>query len=429
MNGLRTYERDPSIPVRAGDADLCPPAPERLTALVDSALRRDESLQATSARLCHVRWKPHVALAALYAVRFDDGAERLVTWKRYATDKAERAARGTWRSRTELEPHLLPGAAWPGERVVVSVFPWDRALPGLARAFDVKRTCRRLAETPRFEGLDLRHRRSSALLLRYKPERRAVVRFDAVLRAEDRRRSTLPVGVRILPRSDAARVARARRDARLDGLGLAPAWIGAEARSGLVFEEWLDVRPCAHDDFSPSREAGLALAGLHALPCADEQVEIGAAALADALPLFEVDRKLWTAAHALVSSAWCGSTRATWVHGDFHPDQTARETTAGRLRVLDWDALRIGNPLEDLASWIADAVAVEDPDAPEALLAGYLEGGGIEPDPAELDAAVARGLFLRAAAALRRIESDAPRKAEILLARAKAHRLAHGGAR
>lgn len=408
MNGLRAYERDTSLPARAGDAALCPPSEAELVRRVNGVEGLLPAL-ALEAHWEHARWKPHVSCAALAAVRAADGSEHLVTWKRYATDKAHHVAAdrvapdgGPVRNQRTSEDH--------DANTVWSVFPDDRILPGLPRALDVQRSCRLLAGVEPFAGLNLRHRRSRATLVRYKPERRAVVRLDAVVRDERDQLRTLPVGVRVLAPAAAERVVAARRVACLPR-ELAPELLTHESRTGLVLETWWNVVGLSHDDFSCAREAGRLLARLHALDVPAPATTRFDPASGVELALFEVDRELSAAAHEWIAEAAPFDAPATWVHGDVHPDQFARERGSGALRLLDWDATRVDADLVDLASFAADAAVAGAEEAEAEWFAGYREAGGRVPHARDLSRAVAAALVARAAGALRRVERDGVAKA------------------
>lgn len=427
MNGLRDYRRDTTLPARAGDRDLCPPDVELFAGLVN-VVPGLLSARAVDARYEHARWKPHVSCAVLAAVRCDDGVERLVTWKRYATDKARHVAADTQADVARGAPAGASVVVLPHEHVVLTAFPGDRVLDGLERAFDLQRSCRLLAASPRFEGLQLRHRRSAARLVRYKPERRAVVRLDLVARDAANELRTVPVGLRALPIEDAARAARARRESGVAVCGLAPELLVHEERTGYLFETWLDVASCAHDDFTTSREVGAKLARLHARPVPAGTPSRRVESLEIESTLFELDRAAWASVGAWRGLARPVESATAWIHGDVHPDQVARERVRGEALLLDWDALRLGGSVVDLASWIADAEAADTGSteaatraAREELLAGYADEGGIVPDERDLDRAVAAALMSRAASAVRRLEEGAVDTARrwIELARAR----------
>jgi aminoglycoside phosphotransferase (APT) family kinase protein len=189
-----------------------------------------------------------------------------------------------------------------------------------------------------------------------------------------------------------------------------------DARAGIVYEEWLDVEPCPRGAFEIAREAGALLARLHADPAPlgppTPRHDSGAA-----IELLRTQPTLRTRTLALPTRASRPTPR--WIHGDFHSDQLARARDGGALRLLDLDRLGSGDVLEDLAAWIADHLLERPSDGLQAasseLLAGYVEGGGEPPQARELALAVGEALVQRAAAMLRRLESDAASRAARIL--------------
>lgn len=422
MNGLHQYERDLALPVVLGDVGLCPPTPDEIQDIVESTLRADLGIHAAGASLCHARWKPHTSMCASYAVRFDDGSEHLVTWKRYAGDKASGLAKALGRRSSNYVTPLLPVIVLPDERVVISTFPHDRVLRGLETALDPKRICRRLASTAGFAGANLRHRRSRSVLMRYKPERRAVFCFAAAVRDEERSLTTTSVGVRVLPTAAAARLVRARAASGIDDLGWVPALQGDNQQAGLVFEQWLCVLPLAHDDFSRSTEIAALLAELHSLPCSNAPEKPREQDTRELLTLFEFDRSVWNRARSIIETPFQTGHRPCWTHGDLHPDQVAQDARTGELRILDWDCLAVRDPLFDVASFAADALAAGAFAAAAQFVDAYRAEGGAPFTEAALDVAVAQALCARAAACLRRLERGATAQAQRLLELAEARR-------
>lgn len=419
MNGLREHLRDASLPAAAGEPGLQPPDEAAVLELVREHLLRPGAPAPTAADWTYARWKPGVSLAAGYALRWPDGERRLLLVKLYAGDKARHLA-----ARPEPDdagpaggdPRLRPGAALAGHGRALAVYPHDRELPGLPRLLDLQRTRRLLAEAGVFGERVVRAHRSRAVLLRHRPEARAVLRLELGLKAPDGARSTETLAARVLPPAEAARVAAARAASR--HLRGAPRLLAVEERTGLLFEEWLDVEAQRPDDFSRAGPAGRMLAGLHAPAPGTPRVDD----LQAHAPLFAWHPRLAALAAGARAPAPAGAAR--WTHGDFHPDQLAVERGSGELRLLDLDRLGPGRAVDDLASWVADAL-VAAPDAPplEAaapLLDGYAAAGGAPPVARELQAALASALVSRAAAALRRLEDGAVGRAARLLESARA---------
>ena len=421
MTGLRGWERERSWPERAGDAGLVPPGEDELLALVCRHALRDGAASPLAATWVYARWKPGVSICAAYELAFDGSPEPLlVVLKRYADDKARELA-----ERPEPEPREDSGSPLRGSVVLPEQrshlwTEWsDRALPGLGRLLDMRRTKRLLAEQGVFAPLQLRSHRSGLTRLRYRPERRAVLRLDAALRGSEGCALTERLGVRALTPDTAARVARRRRAlGHLPGL---PDLLAAEERTGLLFEQWFDGLAALHDPVSAEPAAGQVLAALHAAPAPSEAREVDGP---------EPTRALlgWDPALAGLLSrarAGFGATAAgpsCWVHGDFHLDQLARSGDGRAPLLLDLDALAPGEAGDDLASWIADRLADEPQlgfgDAACGLLEAYEQAGGRTPRFPRLRELVVRALVDRAEGCLRRLERDAVDRAAALLGRA-----------
>jgi len=427
--GLRGHERDPSLPARAGEPGLVAPAPEELLELVSARLLRPGAPKPHTAELTYARWKPGTSITAGYAVEFADGERRTVSLKRYAGSKADALFR-----RVQAEPRadttddrLKPRAVLPQRGLHLWAFPHDRALPGLERLLDLLRTARMLAELGLFAPLEMRPGPSQVEVLRYKPERRAVLGLRLALRPPGHGpRTWKRLAARALVPGQAARLAVERR--ALEGHPVLPELLAVQPRTGLVLEEWLDVRTQDPDTFDHAPQAGVALAALHrsARPARSASRRDPAALRA----LFELDPELTAASAGLEEP----SARDTcWIHGDFHPDQVAFERDGGATRLLDLDGLGAGDPARDLATWIADHLALDEAvdfeRASGPLLAGYRAGGGEAPEPAHLGDCVVWALVQLAAGRVRRLERGAVERALALLRRARSIAPQRGAAR
>jgi len=165
---------------------------------------------------------------------------------------------------------------------------------------------------------------------------------------------------------------------------------------------WLQAVPGrALLDLPPAQAAalaqplGLQLAALHGTPVDGARLlkpgalraRLGevASLLADALPASR--RPLARAAERLAHGLhWIQNQPAATLHGDLHPRNVLADD--GRLGLIDLDGLCRGPALLELGSWWAEGIyrAVLDGDAPlrdaaqwEALLGGYVQGGGTPP--------------------------------------------------
>mgnify|MGYP002636126822 CR=1 FL=1 len=354
-----------------------------------------------------------MSLCSAYELQFSDGGEQLVVLKRYRGDKAAALAQRdqrTSRGDGELPSALLPSAVVSDERLHLWCEGDDRELPGPQRLGDMRRTKRLLAAQGVFAPLQLRSHRSRLTRLRYRPERRAVYRLDAALRGDDGARGEGRLAVRALPPDVAARVVVHRTDH--GGASFLPRLVASEPRSGLLFEEWLDVTSCADDDFQNAAVAGTLLAQLHR-PAPASAGAAPAAPSGDE-PLFAWNSQLAELAGTPTRALHSGP--GHWTHGDFHPDQLAFTRDGGEPRLLDLDGLAPGDHHADLADWIADElVARPHTDlrrAGAALLASYADAGGPVVDREHLSRRVQLALVCRAAASLRRLEVNGLAKAQ-----------------
>ncbi len=394
MIGLRRHRRDARLCERFGTLR----APSE-TEVVERVARHlvINGAPPTHAEWTYARWKPGTALTVAHEVTFADGSACTIVSKQHAGEKLDAP-----RPYDGLESALRAHAIVPELRATLSSFPHDRELPGLERCFDMRRLARHVDAHALFGTLRMRPGPSKVTTLRYKPERRAVLMLALRLRErDDAPRESAQLIVRVHPEDVAARIAETRR--AFDAVatqGLAPRLLAADERGGVLFEEWFDVAAFEPDVFDHARTAGALLAQLHALPCTSvahaERVEAFDEWRA-IVPQFEGIESLWhdTPSHD-----------ASWIHGDFHPDQVAA-LRAGGYCLLDLDALVVGAPTSDLASWIADHVAatgVEWRDAARPLLDAYVDAGGAVPDERALARAVARALVRLAAGALRRLQ-------------------------
>ncbi len=415
MIGLREYVRDLALPGRLGEPDLVVPPEEVLLDSVRRVLELPGGPRAERARCTFARWKPGTSITAGFVVGLSNGEEHHVTWKRYRGDKARSIAASFRPDRyasANLDALQPNGVDLEGNAVLYA-FPVDRILPGLARVLDMRRTSHQVDRARLFEPWIVRRRASRVHVLRYKPERRAVLRLELKLRDGGEGRARREVIARVLPPRHAARTVAARHAFEAAGDLPIPRLLLAEAHSGILFEEFLTLGAPGEDEFAEVAGAGELLARLHALPAPEDAEPVPGPARSDWL-----DRVPGLGERARRVPAAVPGRGATWIHGDFHPDQVVRGADGDTVHLLDLDELRVGDPVDDLASWAADEIAfgVAAPSgAGEALLDAYAAAGGRPPTPAVFNARVADALVRRAEAALRRCEAGAIERAEHLV--------------
>ncbi len=409
MSGLRRWERDASLPERAGDPLLRAPGEAEIAERLSSLLLPAESPPVAAVDWTYARWKPGVSITCAYDVCLEDGKRFEVAAKRYADGKESSLAG----RRPAAERVVLPE-----ERLALWTLPGDRILTGIAAFLDARKVARLIEENDLYPKRAIRRRLLERAILRYKPERRIVARLDLHLRNVEPDRTSLVA--RLHPPERAATIAAARRAWQVEVAEAFTPWLHvADTRRGLLLETWFDVETPPAGTFAHAGDAARLLAALHRpafsidLPSRDEPD--------DQRPLFATNPELERAysMHPRVEPAAI----RVWCHGDFHPDQIAYGRRSGRPRLLDLDRLHAGEPARDLASWIADHLD-EDPratfeDAAGPLVEPYLEAQGPAVDPHRLALLVADELVLRAAAAIRRLESGALEHARASLERAR----------
>jgi len=422
VTGLRSYTRDGRLPAQFGDEALCLLEEDEVLRLVREHLSESHARTYTSTELIHARWKPGVSSAATYILSKSKGRSRTLTIKRYATSKAADIA-ASYRPSPFAEKKLAkaglkPFYADPAERMCAFTYPADRMLPGLPRALDRKRATRMVEELLGLDDMTLKRHATKLELLRYKPERRAVMLLETVRREGDLSERFL---LRVHPPAVAAAAARSRAScATIGEQGLGPRFIGCEERTGTLLEEMLAGRAPAPDCFDHAEQMGALLARLHALPCPTNDAA-AASAREEVADWFHFAPELQHSALGLSDLAPRSTT--SWIHGDVHPDQVLIDEL-GNARLIDLDGLAVGDPQVDLGSWICDHLMETDEvgfeDAAAPLLAGYRNAGGRPGETASLVRLVVHELALRAAASLRRMQVGALDRAHDLLERARA---------
>ncbi|MEW6745090.1 MAG: phosphotransferase [Planctomycetota bacterium] len=304
-------------------------------------------------------------------------------------------AAAPWRLASEAERlrmrHSVSFAGLEGvaqidsEELLLLAFPVDRILHDLRALIDVRKV-RRILSTiePPFLATSERVRKSSSrvTLVRYKPERRAVLRWDLVTRREDGlaegqqtlffRRHAQDLGPNVAQALEAAREVSVRCPRRF-----------TVVTPSLTIETALEGAPLdfdcgnSHCIESQLASAGRVLARLH-----------GAAPLASLprlTPRVELDRVYETARNVALLDPTCAQVaervadrlaenlppagRPTLLHGDFHDGQLL--FTADEPGLIDFDRAACGPVAYDLASFYAHLELRGLPQSP--LFASFLE--------------------------------------------------------
>ena len=266
-----------------------------------------------------------------------------------------------------LKPRAGPASARLGSpRAVFLAFPNDRAIRGLNVVADARRLKNRLhalGEPFRAGGPRVSGSRSRVELLRFKPERRAVLRATLAV-TED---GSPPVPhtwiLRAFP-PDAFELQRRRWAwiAGIEGVN-APRLLAADPERG-----WLGIEALPGATLGAERaitmkdEIAAQLRALHAAPAGDlprvGDTEVLAAARATLADLAALMPEMATRAMRLIDRVMetgqrLSPARVCPIHGDLKLDQWWQ--AGGSPCLLDWDELAAGDPHLDLASLAADA--------------------------------------------------------------------------
>jgi hypothetical protein len=423
--GLETYERDRTLAAKLGDEHLVVPSDAECAHLVQEHLVAAAGIGVESVDCLHARWKPGKSLSATWEVKLSDGNRRVVCTKLHA-DKSQPKTAGYSRpndyTSTAAAP-LHPFALAQDGAVTLTCFPADRVLRGGARIMDVRRTARLLDDAQIWSPWVVRRRASELKLLRYKPERRALYRMSVRYKlrgdpAAARDKDVDEVGgkdrhlaIRVLPAEHWNDMIVVRMKVPI---GLGPELVHADSGTASFFEEWLEGEAFGSVEFQHAEAAGRLLAPLHGVKLQRKHSDRDR----DSLMLYWA--RIASVCEELPELAAAPLLQGgRLIHGDFHPNQFLQSDHG--LRLLDYDELRSGDPEEDLANWIADALAhVPDQsfgNASELLLKGYRSAGG-EVVMARLLECVCFELGSRAIASVRRLEHGAIKRAQVLLERA-----------
>lgn len=361
---------------------------------------RSGELAVESCEPVYVRYKPATSCLVQYVVGIrETGTDAAPGIKAYARLQPDRAAavqsgraslrRLVDRARRHHADGPMARAAYLADLgAMFFLFPVDRRLRGLVRATAV-RGARRALRSIDAEAADLQV--SDVELVRYRPERKALLRYAL--------RSAPWPGLYAKLYADArqGRVFEAMRAARAAGAPTAAPIAALDGPSMLLQEEVPGIRLATlrgTSAYARHLEAvAAALERLHAalpaardtVPAADERTLVLAASHAVGRLCPDLGARATTLAGAIVDRIGSVAGRPALVHGDFYDDQVL--VTSRGACIVDLDDAAFGEPLTDIGTFLAH------------LSARYGGAGG----------EAARDAFLTAAATHdRRVASHAP---------------------
>ncbi len=390
--------------------------PERMLELLRRE-RPDSGLEAL--RCTYVRYKPGTRVLVGYESRDDRG--RVVLMHAWGVPDAdakklrkgwERALAAAIAGQGGEKPVRVPGL-----NLLVSFFPYDRRLPALARVLGP-------GSYHGTSGLRGRDRHSihpepvEAACLSYKPERRAVFRVGAEGaldtlgippgawgRGSAALRFYTPHGFRPAYRGIRAFSSGTEVEPSVGGAPSfrLPRLLGRRRSLSILLLNWIEGSRIPVESWGTpgigialARDAGRRLAALHGSP-AERLVQRGIpsagtglwrAGRGTASVLHPGEgrgiRRVVRDLHQALRAPSAGQARAVPIHGDLHPDQLL-SCSDGQLGLIDLDRARLGEGIEDLASFVAhlERRALEGQLPPPevssleaAILDGYAEAGG-----------------------------------------------------
>ena len=332
-----------------------------------------------------VRWKDQDGLLVGYRAKVRHAGDETATYVTARTAQPHRLAheaeRLTHRAEQELAG-LRAFALVPGADLLLLGFPLDRAMHDLRRVVRPSKVRTLVASTcPSIVPEDMRFskRRSAFRLVRYKPERRAVLHWQVgLVEREGRSTSTTSIWIRCHAENQAQRTAVATAAAAAGGVRC-PRTLGI-VHDRLTIESHVDGRtwdPFAGNDAALAKAAAV-VTRLHGttppslLPHhgALDELDLALRAVED---LGRLDARLGSLAHELadrLSELVPASSPPVFAHGDLHPGQVLLTDDAASL--CDFDRACLAPAAYDLATMRAHCV-VADPVHGELLAQQFLD--------------------------------------------------------
>jgi len=381
----------------------------------------------------YVRWKEQDGSIVGWRAASDGSDGCYVTLRTAPPDRlADEAGKIGHRMDEEKDGTRLC-AVVPEYDLLLLAFPLDRQLSDLRRMVRLGKMRSLLEEHCRDllpPGLRVSRSRSSMQLVRYKPERRAVIRWDlGTVDANGSPAGTRTVWVRILAEPLPQR--QLVVDAAIQGCVAVPPVL-ARPHDRLWVEGHLQGSPWVPGAIEVIPAVAGVLARLHRCSIPAGSVAHGTVAELDlVLEAVDVHRRLGAEQGALAASVASqlartmpSNGRVVLLHGDFHCGQVL---VNGSVALCDLDRAGAGPAVADLASLHAHALMDCAPGR-AGLAARFVDAcaaEGVQFGPHELAWWIAAALVRSALAPFRRLRPDWREQAVAILG--EASRIAHGG--
>lgn len=380
-----TSPRIMPLPAQAGDAGFaCALQAELVARLVQTHLATEATLLDLSPD--YLRWKQDDGSLVGYraSVRHAGGVHSTyVTARTAAPHRLAAEAERLQHRREESHAGLRAFTFLPAKNVLLVAFPIDRAMHDLRRLVRASKVRSLVAATCPEQvpaGRRISKSRSHCRLVRYKPERRAVLQWQiGLVDGAGRGAGSTPVWVRCHAEAQAQRTQTATTAAATAGVPC-PRTLGI-AHDRLLIEShvdgctWAPFTGAAND--GQLERIGAVVARLHGARCAGglpqhttlAELDLALRAVED---LARLDRQIARTARDLgdrLAREVPPTTPAALAHGDLHPGQVL--VTADGAGLCDFDRACLAPPAFDLGTLLAHCLELDAAHAPD-LIARFL---------------------------------------------------------
>jgi len=387
----------------------------------------------------YTRYKPGTNAIVVCSLTIPGApAPLLVQGKCFAADDFERAREKAVNTGWSDPLVGAPFAICESERILLLAFPNDPVLDGLRFATHPKRMQRaiyaHIDELPE-EHWRISDRRLVITPLRFKPEKRAVLRLDtrAVERATGEKRPFrlyLRVDADGRGAHDITVLDHIHRELSAHPIVHCPRPVAYDGDHHLLIVEDAGGAPCV--GIANAQAMGSALAALHALPAPTLPGRTFSAHLDGArdtaATVGALDASLAAPAGALLETLMSRAGDAAGpgglAHGDCHPGQLL--LAGERIVLLDFDRCHLGDPASDLGNYLAHAdlaclcAGTAPGDEPAAaLMSAYTAAGGRRPEARRLALWRSLSLLQLAATPFRTLDPAWPAQTAAVLARGR----------
>jgi len=315
------------------------------------------SLSLRSVRSTYLRYKPERSCLVVYTVDTSEGTQT-VHATAYRTDASDKLAKASELATLHDKPSPAPIVV-PELAIVISPFPSDRELPALERVFcrdgQIQLLSRLATEA------DNRLAIAKWTTLRYKPERRFVVRLDV----DEQPQAVL----KLHSKASYAQARRAIKSLGTNRILNTAHTLGHSDRHRATLTRWVAGKPLSavlgdpETALSAIEATGRLLAQLHRQPVGKlphrstllEAEELNRLASNFSVISTELAEPMQCLAKRCAEKMALFPSVKVPLHGDFHPQQILidRDDPASDAALIDLDSAALGHPACDLGNLLA----------------------------------------------------------------------------